>query len=55
MAAEGGRLRKSLETATRVQKLINDYNHVNNKVWDLDKLLFDSKNEFVTWLETRVF
>ena len=40
MATEGARLRRSLEIATRVQTMINDYNHVNNKVWDLDKLLF---------------
>ena len=31
MAAEGGRQRRSLEMATIVQKLINDYNHINNK------------------------
>ena len=31
MAAEGGRERRSLEMATIVQKLINDYNHINNK------------------------
>ena len=39
MAAEGARLR-SLEITTRVQTLIDDYNHINNKGWDLDKLLF---------------
>ena len=41
IAAEGARnQRRSLEIATIVQKLINDYNHVNNKGWDLDKFLF---------------
>ena len=40
MAAEGGRLWQSLEIAIIVQKLINDYNIINNKGWVLDKLLF---------------
>ena len=40
MAAEGARLRGSLEIAIRVQTLIYGYNHINNKGWDLDKLLF---------------
>ena len=40
MAAEGRRERRRLQMATIIQELINDYNHVNNKPWDLDKLLF---------------
>ena len=38
MAAEEARLR-SLEITKRVQTLINVYNHINNKGWNLDKLL----------------
>ena len=42
MATEEGarRQRRRLEIATIVQKMINDYNHINNKGWDLDKFLF---------------
>ena len=37
MAAEAAR---SLKITRRVQTLINCYNHINDKGWDLDKLLF---------------